>query len=171
MDMEVEPQVECTVFLIAGMGIRGLLEGSNSSYVEDEHDDDDDEYVCISTHPVYATYTIYGDIESFVGPSFRSSETKLTIPASMIGDDKVMDLNNDILKASILVLSLPNHQMQDLAQTYTKAPYLEGTYKSLIIRVLDDTGNEPAETADDLYGVFFDDSINYNSVSVVRTWN
>ena len=117
---------------------------------------EDHEYICKTDHPV--TYKIYGDVKSFVGPSFQSSQTILTFPSSITGGDKILDLNNDITQASVNFAQgdgefLPNGNV-------------EGTFKGLIIRVVDNTGDEPLESANELYGAFFEDSINFG-VSVV----
>jgi hypothetical protein len=69
-------------------------------------------------------------------------------------------LDDDIVKSST---SFSNPETQGGIQKSGK----EGTFKGLIIRVSDNTGDTPPESANDLYGAFFEDSINYG-VSVVR---
>ncbi len=155
--VSAESQVECTVATILGTNSRGLSIFSGAVVEEDF------EYVCGVDSPV-TTYKIYGDVKSFVGPSYQSSKTRLSFHSSIIGSDKVIDLSNDLVKQ--LVSVVPNEEsLPDMALSQAQAT--EGTFKALAIRVVDNTGDEPDESANEIYGAFFDDSINYG-VSVVR---
>ncbi len=116
------------------------------------------EYICKAYDPV-ATYQIYGDAKKFIGPSYQSSKAMLTFPASTIGgDDKIIDLNDETVRSSI---SIVNSSLPDLI--LPQYQNVEGTFKSLVVRVVDDTGDEPVESVNVLFRSFFDDSL-----SVVR---
>mmetsp|Transcript_26835 Transcript_26835/g.40296 ORF Transcript_26835/g.40296 Transcript_26835/m.40296 type:complete len:508 (+) Transcript_26835:55-1578(+) len=153
-----ESQVKCTVSSILSTTLRGVQSvGAVGDY----------EYVCTADSPIISTYKIYGDVRSlFTGlepPAFyQSSVSVLTFPSSIVGDDKVIDLSDDIVRASVSV-SPHNIFLSDQSQNQSQGQQNtnEGTFKGLAIRVVDSTGDEPVESANEIYGAFFDDSINF----------
>jgi len=148
-----ETQVKCTVSSILSTTSRGL--SGAFSVVEEESI----EYVCTADNPSVTTYEIYGDVKSFIGPSYQSSTSTLIFSSSIIGDDMVIDFNNDFIKASVSVLS--DNFLPGQSRTQPLRQNNEGTFKALAIRVVDKTGDEPVESANEIYGAFFEDSINF----------
>ena len=155
--------MKCTVSSILSTTLRGVQSVGG-----------DYEYVCTAHSPIITTYKIYGDVRSlFTGlepPAlYQSSVSVLTFPSSIVGDDKVIDLNDDIVRASVSV-SPHNIFTSDQSQTRNQGQQNsnEGTFKGLAIRVVDSTGDAPVESANEIYGAFFDDSTNSFGVSVVR---
>jgi len=108
------------------------------------------EYICQTYNGII--YPIEGGIVSLTGLPFvdKSSKTIFTFPRSIINQSNVLDLHNNTIRSSISFSSTPF----DVNLGF-------GTHKGLIIRVMDNTGDEPDESANELYGAFYDDNINF----------
>jgi hypothetical protein len=147
-DQQEARTIECTVYTIASTQI-----GNREISFEEDF-----EYVCETERNT--SYKIYGDLKAFLGSSYRSSQTTFVFPSS-VGTDNIINLNHDLTKLSI---SYSNPPLKGIGRKQR----ITGSYQGLIIRVVDNTGDEPPESADDLYGAFFEDSLN-DGVSVVRS--
>lgn len=141
---------QCTVVTVAGTRLR---DGTRF-----HHDGVD--YLCQSDG--YHTYRIKGEVLAFIGPAYRSSETTFVFPVSITGGTKIIDLDDDVVKSSITVSNPPPTRSSGVTRSVT------GTYKGLIIRVSDSTGDEPVESSNELYGAFFDDATNFGLSVVSR---
>ena len=139
--------IECTVFTIDG--VRNIF---TSSPIRDN------DYRCKTDN--FKTYKVQGDIHAFLGSSYKSSQTTFTFPAFIVSDNKVLDIDSEAVRTFITV---SNPASKDIHRAVARNT---GTYKGLIIRVVDITGDAPLESENDLYSVFFDQSQNYG-VSVV----
>jgi hypothetical protein len=135
-----EELVECTVFTIAS-----TTRGRRNSMFENN------DYVCKTKD--YTSYKIHGDVKTFLGESYQSSQTKLKLPLSKISDQKVINLNDDQVASSITATHPPRSVVQKT---------LQGSYKVLIIRVKDKKGDKPLETKNQLYGIFFNKDLHYD---------
>lgn len=120
-------------------------------------DVDDSEYVCAVTGR-NTRYRINGDVKAFLGSSYKSSQTTFSFPSSVI-TDKILNLNDDLIKSSISYSNPPSKR-------FNRSQRNEGSHKGLIVRVVDSTGDEPEDSANALYGQFYEDDLN-SGISVV----
>lgn len=139
--------IKCTVFSIDG--VRNIF---SSSPIRDN------EYRCKTDN--FKTYKVQGDISAFLGSSYKSSQTTFTFPAFIVSDNQVLDIDSEAARTFINVSNPPS---KDIHRSVARN---QGTYKGLVIRVVDNTGDAPAESENDLNAVFFNKSQNYG-VSVV----
>ncbi len=116
------------------------------------------EYSCKTDD--FSTYRIYGDIHTFLGSSYKSSQTTFVFPASIASENKVLDLDDEEVRSNITVsnpVSKGMHRNQARSQ---------GTFKGLVIRVKDSTGLTPDCSENELTGIFFKKNLN-DGISVV----
>lgn len=95
-----------------------------------------------------------GDLDTFFGgeDSYIPGITQLSIPASLIVDDAVdLSMNNAASKIRVVT--------KQPSQRKIESPYT-GTYKVLVVRVKDTSGDQPSLSIAELGTKTFDDTVN-----------
>ena len=101
--------------------------------------------------------TLDGDINAFFGrQSYKLGATKLSIPISLITRGDVVDLGSN--RSSAIKISRVSTRGKE---------HKTGTYKVLIVRVVDGKGDEPYFSVAELGTKTFDDAHNLVSTNLL----
>ena len=122
--------------------------------------------VCRTEEEIENYLILDGDIDAFFLKSpfsqFEVGRTQLSIPTSLIGEDKRIDLDDHL--ASELIVITNRRLTEGLTR---QAIHRVGTWNVLAVRVVDSTGDAPTRSKSQLASDIFDDAFNLVSVLMI----